>query len=86
MKDFDQFLKNHDDKKIAHFQSHISNSSPGHPEYEQLEETWIKKAKNIVVKYGGALGLYLLTGPFNTCSVLMQIADKPLVNEIDKKI
>ena len=29
MKDFNEFLKDHDDKKIAHFKSHINNSSIG---------------------------------------------------------
>lgn len=80
MKDFDEFLKNHDEKKISHFQSHIKNSSIEDTEFMDLEETWIQKTKKIIVMYGGAFGLYLLTGPFNTCSVLMQITDKPLVN------
>ena len=38
------------------------------------------------MKYGGPLSLCLLTGPFNTASILLQIADKPVINELQKKI
>jgi hypothetical protein len=81
MKNFEEHLQ---DKKIPH-----ANMMQPHQQADLLEIKelpLIEKLKSFAIKFFTPLALSILTAPFNTASILLQVSNKPFVNSINLKV
>jgi hypothetical protein len=78
MKDFKEFLEDQEQGKKKEVRTHFKAKMFDDVQESPMEESLLSKVKYYGAKYGSPLGLWLLTGPFNTAAILMQITHKPM--------